>query len=282
MHRPDSLGRKLARREAGAAARQALDELRPERLPIDPRDLAVLWGIPIVSKRISEPGVVGYLDYLGNDRFEIAISDAIDNEGCRHFTLGHELGHCFIEGHVEHLFGQGQTRHLDGPDSGSSDLHEVQADQFASELLMPASLCKSLVVDWDSDDAGLGTIKRLSTACRTSLTASANRYTSLTDLPAAIIVSTGGIVDYCLISGELRTVLGGGYRHPTRGQPLPKHMPSTAFAHTPEAIARADESDGTDIAWSDWFNVRRGRALEQCKGLGRSGKVLTVLTANDS
>lgn len=281
MHKLDRMDTKWARREAGAAARLALEELQPKSLPIDPRELAALWNIPVITKPIPEPGVVGCLDYLGGSRFEIIISDVIDNDGCQNFTIGHELGHCCIEGHVEHLFGNGQNRHATGVDINTVDLREVQANQFAGELLMPASLCKSMVVDWDADDAGLSTIKRLSKACHTSLSATANRYTTLTDLPAAIIISSGGFVEYCLITGELRDQLSRWYVHPTRGQPLPKFLPSAGLARNASAIERAEEPEAVDIAWKDWFGTGNGRALEQCKGLGRTGKVLTVLTAND-
>lgn len=281
MPKLDRMDTKLARREAGTAARLALDELQPTSLPIDPRDLAKLWNIPVIAKPMTEPNAVGYLDYLGNDRFEIVISDAIDNEGCLNFTIGHELGHCFIEGHVEHLFGNGRTRHVTGAEVDSTDLREVQANQFAGELLMPTSLCKPLVVDWDDGNAGLGTIKSLREACRTSLSATANRYTKLTDLPVAMIVSSGCRVEYCLVSEELRDLLGTKYTHPQRGQPLPSHSPSETLARNAAAVERADEGEELDVAWKGWFGVERGRALEQSKGLGRTGKVLTILTVND-
>ncbi len=281
MPKFDRMDTKLARREADTAARLALEELKPTTLPIDPRALAALWDIPVITKPMTEPGVVGYLDFLGGSRFEIVISDAVDNEGCLNFTIGHELGHCFIEGHVEHLFSNGRTRHVTGADVDTSDLREVQANQFSGELLMPTSLCKPLVVEWDADDAGLGTIKRLRNACNTSLSATANRYAALTDLPAAIVVSSGGRVEYCLVSGELREQLGRNYAHPTRGQSVPNFLPSANLARNPTAIGRAEEPEGVDVAWKDWFGTGRGRALEQCKGLGRTGKVLTVLTANE-
>jgi hypothetical protein len=281
MPRPDRMDTKLARREAGAAARLALEEFRPTKLPIDPRELAALWEIPVATKTVTEPGVVGYLDYLGNNRFEIVVSDAVDNEGCVNFTIGHELGHCYIEGHVEHLFGNGRTRHVTGAEVDSADLREVQANQFAGEILMPTTLCKPLVIDWDVGNAGLGSIKHLSKACRTSLSATANRYIKLTDLPAAMIVSSGCRVEYCLISEELRDLLGAKYMHPQRGQPLPSHSPSETLARNTTAVERAEEGEELDVAWKDWFGVERGRALEQSKGLGRTGKVLTILTMND-
>jgi len=282
MPRLDRLETIWARREAKAAARLALEELNPKNLPINPRDLAALWKIPVHIKPIPEHGVIGCLDYLGGNQFEIIISDAIDNVGLLNFTIGHELGHCCIEGHVEHLFANGQNRHTTGVEINTVDPREMQANQFSGDLIMPASLCKSLILNWDADDAGLGSIKRLSGSCQTSLNASANQYTTLTDLPAAIIISSGSQVEYCLISAELRDHLGRGYFHPTRGQPLPGYLPSTNLARNAGAIERAEEPESQDIAWKEWFGTGHGRALEQCKGLGRTGKILTVLTANES
>lgn len=272
-----------ARRGAGAAALLALEELQPTRLPIDPSTLAALWDIPIVVRPFPEPDALGCLEYLGNGRFRIAISDAIQTPEGRNFTIGHELGHCCLEGHVERLFGDGQVRHLSRPGADDPDLWELQADLFACELLLPTELCKPLVVQWDVTDAGLGTIKRLAAACQTPLSATANRYPMLTELPAATIVSQDSRITEGLVSAELRERLGWPTSRVPSGQMLPDCTPSPRHTH------RVAEHASTEwitvrrgVTWLSWFGVDCGHALELCHWHGIHGRMLTVLTEGPS
>lgn len=53
------------------------------------------------------------------------------------FTVAHELGH-FLLGHTRN----GHDHYLDLFDEGSGDPKEIEANQFAAELLIPATLLK--------------------------------------------------------------------------------------------------------------------------------------------
>lgn len=267
-----------ARRAAGVAALLALEELQPTQLPINPSELAMLWDIPIVVRPFVEPEALGCLEYLGLGHFRIAVSDAIQTTEGRNFTIGHELGHCCLEGHVERLFGQGQIQHMSRPQPDDPDLCEVQADLFACELLMPTSLCKPLVNTWDVTDAGLGTIKRLAAACQTTLNATANRYPMLTSLPAATIFSQDCRIEEGFISAELRERLGWPSSRVPPGWMLPDYTPSPQRTQQAEALAGTEWMTVRKVEWRSWFGVECGRAQELCHWRGLQGQVLTVLT----
>lgn len=267
-----------ARRVAGAAALRALEELRPTRLPIDPCILARMWDIPVVTRTFADADTLGCLEYLGDSRFCIGVSDAIRTVETRNFTIGHELGHCCMEGHVERLFSHGQDQHLSQQQSDDPDPWELQADLFACELLMPTDLCRPLVETWDATDAGLGTIKRLAAACQTSLSASANRYPRLTSLPAATIFSRDSRIQVGLISTELRERLGWPSGRTLRGQLLPDYTPSPTQTVRTAAHAGTEWLTIRKVEWQAWFGVPCGRAQELCHWRGLQGQVLTVLT----
>jgi hypothetical protein len=58
--------------------------------------------------------------------------------------------------------------------------------------------------------------------------------------------------------------------------------PTATLTAIPAMVERAEKLDSGDIRWSTWFPVGdRGEVYEEAKGLGRYGKILTVLTAND-
>jgi Zn-dependent peptidase ImmA (M78 family) len=59
--------------------------------------------------------------------------------GFRRFTIAHELGHYFIEGHVDAIFSEGSV-HESRAGFISSSNFELEADHFAARLLMHNAL----------------------------------------------------------------------------------------------------------------------------------------------
>jgi hypothetical protein len=64
---------------------------------------------------------------------------------------------------------------------------EVEADEFAAELLMPEPLFRARAV---SQSPGMDTIRQLAAEFHTSLTATAVRFVQLTARPCAVVLST--------------------------------------------------------------------------------------------
>jgi Zn-dependent peptidase ImmA (M78 family) len=242
-------------------------------LPIDVLSIAAERDILVEAKPANGEGVSGMLIRSG-ENFAIAYATHIKSEGFQRFSIAHELGHYFLEGHPEAVFKNGNM-HESHAGFGSIDQIELEADHFAAGLLMPRHLFYAAAGRYPD---GLKAIKGLERDCRTSLTASAIRYAELTDAAVAVIISRGPTVDYCVASEALRRVKG--YRHLKKGSALPRNSLSLAFNKDPGNVASArEDSDETDLA--DWFHAEQEiEASEEMVGLGSYGKTLTVITAD--
>lgn len=266
----------LALREARQAAAETLTDAKMIGLPICPFIACERLGIELIRDADLDDGIAGCTERLGNG-FRIALSKNYHHEGQIVFTVAHEIGHCCMPSHTK-LFLNGPHQSRSG--FRNSILHERQADHFAAAFLMPEKDCRRVLDGIPDAQAGLHTIEQLHATCGVSLTAAAIRYAELTSHVAAIVISTGGRVDYCLRSEPLAERLGRASLE--SGSPVAKHTPTAILTAIPAMVERAEKLDSGDIRWSMWFPVGdRGEVYEEAKGLGRYGKTLTVLTAND-
>ena len=254
------------------AAEKVVKERAISKLPVNPIALAQDLGIKVVAKPASAQGVSGILLRNGN-AFGIAYATHIDSIGFQNFSVAHELGHYFLPGHVDAVLSNGGV-HKSRAGFASGDRYEMEADHFAATLLMPRNLFTEAM---RTAGDGLEAIEKLAAQCRTSLTATAIRYTRCTRDPVAIVISTGDRIDYCFMSNSLKEVKGLNWIR--KDELLPKATATYAFNQTPERILRADRDEDTaDIC--DWFGSDRTLSItEQLIGLGNYGKTLTVLTA---
>jgi IrrE N-terminal-like domain len=242
-------------------------------LPIDIQSIASKREIIIEPKPISAKGVSGMLIKVGNG-FAIGYATHIKSEGFQRFSIAHELGHFFLEGHFEMVFRGDQLIHESQAGFTSGDQVELEADHFAAGLLMPSHLFKA-AAGRHSD--GFEAIENLANVCKTSLTASAIRYAELTDAAIAIIMSTGSSVDYCFASQAMRGATG--YRHLKKGMVLPRDSLTRAFNQDRTNIESA-KRDVDDTDAMDWFHTDSEiDAKEEVVGLGEYGRTLTVITA---
>ncbi|MFT3693970.1 MAG: ImmA/IrrE family metallo-endopeptidase [Kofleriaceae bacterium] len=114
----------------------------------------------------------------------ITVSDRIDDPASRKFAIAHELGHLVLK-HPTLPPHESQTL-------GSEDrLLETEANVFASELLMPASL----IAAWCKNaPATLDVPWRISETFGTSILASARRFTELSRARCAAVFCADGRV----------------------------------------------------------------------------------------
>jgi IrrE N-terminal-like domain len=140
---------------------------------------------------------------IGQD-YGITYATHINNLGFQHFSVAHELGHYYLPRHIGAVLKDGDI-HESRAGFTSPDRYELEADHFAAGLLMPGQLFRSAM---RRAGEGLGAIVHLAGLCQTSLTATAIRFTECTSDPVAIVVSTGGRIDYCFMSDALREVEG--------------------------------------------------------------------------
>jgi len=131
----DSLTRKRLKNQAERIAIEA----GFTELPIDPRVIADKKNIMIQPKPSTEVGCSGMLIRSGED-FGIMYATHIDNAGFQNFSIAHELGHYFIDGHAQAVTKK-TGYHISQAELGR-DNYEKEADVFASALLMPEDLFK--------------------------------------------------------------------------------------------------------------------------------------------
>ncbi len=256
------------------ARRRAESLLRDEgidRLPVDPFEIAQTRDIVVQANPDTEPGVSGMLLRHGND-FGILYATRIASEGFRRFSVSHELGHYFLDGHVDQLLKDGV--HTSHAGFVTADPYELEADHFAAGLLMPERPFKNFMADLDG---GLDAVIALAEQCQTSRTATAIRFAELSRQATAVIVSTGDTIDYCFMSDAMKTLPNLSWLR--KGTRLPAGTATLAFAaRRDEVLAGKSISDEVDVR--DWLGGETRRSvLEESIGLGAYGKVLTVLSS---
>lgn len=242
-------------------------------LPINPRIVAEKKQITVASKPLT--GCSGCLVRQG-DTFGILYSSNLPNEGMVNFTIAHELGHYFLDGHAEALFPDGDGIHQSSGPFRSSDPREREADHFAVGLLMPESL---FVKAGRTAGDGLDAIEALAAACGTSITATAIRFANLADGPVAMVVATEKRIDFCFMSESLRSLRG--LEWPKKGNAVPGGTVTAKLAAKPEDVESARRLSGS-CSFADWIEGAPDcNCTEEVVGLGRFGQTLTVIWSED-
>ncbi|PDT80862.1 ImmA/IrrE family metallo-endopeptidase [Sinorhizobium sp. BJ1] len=257
-------------------AKQSAEALLKEdgllALPVDPFAIAASREIVVEGKPEAVDGVSGMLLRHGND-FGIVYATHIKSKGFQRFSVAHELGHYFLPGHVDQVIKGGI--HVSRAGFVTNDPFELEADHFAAGLLMPEQPFRKEV---DRYEPGLIAIEAIASHCVTSLTAAAIRYAEVGRMASAIVMSTGGIVDYCFVSDMMKSLPRLQYLR--KGSRLPIGSVSSALAADPTLVA-AGQRFRDDVDVRDWFGGEtKATVVEEAVGLGSYGKVLTVLTSS--
>lgn len=256
---------------ATLAAEQIVKGLGIATLPVDPIKVAREREIEVVAKPMENEGVSGMLVRYGNE-FAIAYATHHENEGFENFSVAHELGHYFLPGHVEAVIAGDNGSHVSRAGYSSGDKYEAEADRFAAGFLMPRYLFFPAL---EKVGSGLAAIEILAGLCKTSLHATAIRYTQCTRDPLAIVISRGGIIDHCFMSEALKNIDGIDWLRKTEG--VPRNTATFAFNKVPTNVlhgARIEETSNLQ----HWFGGSRSIEIsEDIVGLGRYGKTLTIL-----
>lgn len=256
---------------ASVAAEQIIKGLGIASLPINPKEIACGRGIDVVAKSVGDQGVSGMLVRVGNE-FAIAYATHYENEGFENFSIGHELGHYFLPGHVDAVIPGGSGSHVSRAGFASGDKYEAEADRFAAGFLMPRHLFFPAL---QKSGSGLAAVEALATLCKTSLHATAIRYTQCARDPVAIVISRGGIIDHCFMSDALRDIDGIDWLKKWEG--VPRNTATFAFNQVPTNVQHGVRVEETSNL-QNWFGGKRSIEIsEDVVGLGRYGKTLTVL-----
>ena len=195
-----------------------------QRLPDVVREI----GLDVVYQ-LAESYEGALLRIKGIPRGYVVINARIREESRQRFTLAHEVAHFLLPWQQE----------LSSPctkekiESWDEELYrpELEANQFAAEILMP----RELVGTYLRAEPTMGYVESIAGACGTSLTASAFRLVMLTSFRAAVVWSQGNRVRWYKSSEEfVRWVRKGelsddtfaadcfkGHAVPSRLEPVP-------------------------------------------------------------
>jgi len=261
----------LARQSAIAV----LDELGIGEAPVDPELIARRKKLLFEEKDGFPIGVYGALFRSGN-QFGIIVSTACPGDGHRRFTIAHELGHYHIPDHVERLFsgGDGIAPSLGGHFRGRKNPLEVEADCFASELLMPDRFVRPVL---RRAGDGLAAVRALADTFGTSMSSAAIRYASVTGEPVAVLVSHEGVIEWTARSSALSA--HGWSRRPLKREWSPRRSATNRLAKDPSRVERGERDDDSMLL-CEWIEDAPPaiEVVEEALGLGAFGRVLTILT----
>lgn len=242
--------------------------------PIDPFSIAASEDIFVEPKKPDQAGVSGGIIF-GDHGVGIFYATNITSSGFQRFTIGHELGHYFLDGHPEEIMKHASV-HISraGFTEGSNSI-EIEADHFSSGLLMPTGLVRQSL---DHNQVGLVGVERLALEAECSLTAAAIRAAECSPYPMAIVVSRGQRVCYSFLSDGFKQLKPR--RYPRRNDLLPD-TGTRAFNLDPLNVAQARRST-TETTLSEWFDGPTcSRLDEEIIGLGSYGFTLTVFSSEE-
>jgi len=221
---------------AGQLGEKVAAEAGFTKFPIIPIQIAEANAIIVEAKPPDTKGVSGALIFAGND-VTLLYSTEYNNRGFENFSISHELGHYFIPGHPEEIIAQGGA-HLSRANFTENSSIELEADHFASGLLLPTSLTRRFL---SNHQTGLEGILALADAAECSRTAAAIRSAQCSPYPVAVIVSQGDKVAYAFLSDRFKSVSGPAFLK--KGTPLPA-CATRDFNADPENVRHARQACG--------------------------------------
>lgn len=199
----------------------------------------------------------GRLSYVG-PRFLLCYNtkyNAWTHNGEHHpkvrFTIGHELGHFFIDAHRSYLVKQGEP-HGCQTEFDSDVQVERQADSFSVGLLMPKYLLGPLVNQ--EDEPSLEAIREAARAFDVSLTAMSVRWTQLSHFPCATICIREGRIAWGFLSEGFKEA---GLYKAKRGSSV-SGQSALAFLRDDPSVTRFRIGEGAGLAknWIAWDGDR--------------------------
>lgn len=240
--------------------------------PVDPFAIAAQEDIMVEAKDPDRKGMSGCIVFT-DDGVGIVYATDIRSEGFRRFTVAHELGHYFLEGHPEEIAKTGPVHFSRAGFVQGNNSIEIEADHFASGLLMPTRLTREALYQ---APIGLAGVQHLASIAEASLTAAAIRTAECAPYPVAIIVSEHEQVVYGFLSESFKKL--GKLRFLRKGDPLP-HTGTRSFNGLADNI-QLGRSICRQTTLAEWFGDSSDIRLdEEIIGLGSYGYTLTVLSS---
>jgi hypothetical protein len=221
-------------------------------------------GIEIVESVYPEAAFTGCLLRIDGGA-GIMLAKGLSS-GRRRFTLAHELGHFCIPSHAQSgsTCNEADLRDIDS----DSKRREAEANDFAAELLMPWKL---FAEDVKRLEISVSSVERLAgpEMYQVSQLAAAWRVMQTTRERAALVVSTGGAVEWAVKSDPC------GLWLPSYGTRLNGNSVAASVLRGEGAPTRPVEVPVA--AWHESVRPSRGRLLESCYVIEQTGQVVSLL-----
>lgn len=224
-------------------------------------DLAFAMGVVVIEGRLD--GADARL-LRKADRGLIRLRQDIPEAGRKRFAIAHELGHWVMHRRVTQMLA---CTSEDMVSKYKASPPEIEANYFASELLMPSELFKARVAH---RSPSLDLLKALADDFGTTLTASAIRYVEVVDDYAAIVVSEKGKIRWFRASESFEKRF---WLEP--GTALPRKSVGAALFRG-EFVAGKPEILDVDT-WLDPNEFETGTIVEQAFLLGRYNQIISLL-----
>lgn len=179
---------RIARREAQKLLNQ---HPRKTGTEVDVKDIALKLEIDIISGEFKDQhhrNISGLLKFSGKNGRPVIAIKASESPQRQRFTIAHEIGHYIL--HKSELVHVDPNRNLeplafrDASSSTATSIKEIQANQFAAELLMPTiEVCELLIEDHGKDVEITKTIEKIAQTYNVSPMAATIKVSSLIGLP---------------------------------------------------------------------------------------------------
>ncbi|MBS0424092.1 MAG: ImmA/IrrE family metallo-endopeptidase [Proteobacteria bacterium] len=141
-------------------------------------------------------GAEGRIVFDGEDAI-ITVNANLENIGKKRFVLAHELAHFEMHKNLLPAFADDDKTLNDWHTKGE---HELEANDFAKEILMPENSFKPLC----QGKFSMQLIKTLSDTFQTSLTATLLRYKDLGSFPVGVVYIEKGIVRWAQFTNDFK------------------------------------------------------------------------------
>ncbi|HXI72517.1 MAG TPA: ImmA/IrrE family metallo-endopeptidase [Verrucomicrobiae bacterium] len=251
-------------RAEGTAYRIIQDYCWDTPAPVPVEDIAMDRGILCLEAKLT--GCLARLVRKGQ-RGIIRTDSKIREEGRKRFAIAHELGHWFLHEKESQFFVCTAEQMRDYKGSPV----EVEANLFASELLLPTGLLRPLVTNCDPR---LENIKALAGTFNTSLTATGMKFIDLNKHECILVLSKNKVVAWSKQQGSrfgLRIKKG-----------VKLHPDSLAYHVIPPAGEAGPEVVNPEAWISQNSYARQIEVTEQSWALEGYNSALTLLVIADA
>lgn len=259
-------------------ATEVLQSFRLWHLPVDPFEIARHEGIVLRAGDFGSTFDARIEFYRNLKRFCIfhAEPGGWRTVGRVRFSIAHELAHFYLPEHRARLL-KG-VMHNSVADFGSRKPTEIEADEFAADLLMPMELFRSALKLFRNGFCALDDLARLADRLGTSITSTARRYCESDQEPCTIFFSQQSTIRWGHSSEDMKRT--GMFYYPYDAAP-PNGSKTAEFWSVVNDGGQGEKMTGR-VPADTWFQWPRASYLwEEVMPLGSTGRAITQLTPDD-